>query len=87
MERFFFGMVDRLGMDTVTEMAEFAGIRTLGGTDAFRNLPLYMGAQRSRTPRGLDEIKRIPTREDLRLRLPRLMYPPSNSSFRLSSTA
>jgi hypothetical protein len=52
MERFFFGMVDRLGMSAVTEMAEFAGIGTLGGPDAFRNLPPYMGAQRFRTPRA-----------------------------------
>jgi hypothetical protein len=66
MERFFFGQVDRLGAAAVTEMAEFAGIGTLsGGTDAFRNLPPYMGAQRFRTPRGLDEVKKISAWEDL----------------------
>jgi hypothetical protein len=65
MERFFFGPVDQLGMAAVTEMAEFAGIRTLSGPDAFRNLPPYMGAQRFRTPRGLDEIKKISAREDV----------------------
>ena len=58
-------MVDQLGMKAVTEMAEFAGIGTLSGPDAFRNLPPYMGAQRFRTPRGLDEIRKIFTREDL----------------------
>jgi hypothetical protein len=58
-------MVDRLGMNAVTEMAEFSGIGTLSGPDAFKNLPPYMGAQRFRTPRGLDEIRRISTREDL----------------------
>jgi hypothetical protein len=52
MERLFFGQVDRLGMAAVTEMAEFAGIGTLSGPDAFRNLPPYMGAQRFRTPKG-----------------------------------
>jgi len=65
MERLFFGMVDRLGMSAVTEMAEFAGIGSLSGPDAFRNLPPYMGAQRFRTPRGLDEIKKISSWEDL----------------------
>jgi len=65
MERLFFGQVDRLGMAAVPEMAEFAGIRTLRGPDAFRNLPPYMGAQRFRTPRGLDEVKKILAREDL----------------------
>jgi len=65
MERLFFGQVDRLGMAAVTEMAEFAGIRTLSSPDAFGNLPPYMGAQRFRTPRGLDEVKKISAREDL----------------------
>jgi hypothetical protein len=85
MERMFFGDVDRLGMASVTDMAEFAGIGTLSGPDAFRNLPAYMGAQRFRTPRGLDEVKIIASREDLspigevyvstrRYRLPRELY-------------
>jgi len=65
MERFFFGEVDRLGMAAVTKMAEFAGIRTLSGTDAVKNLPPYMGAQCFRTPRGLDQIKKISAWEDL----------------------
>src|SRR5258708_6316739 len=65
MERFFFGMVDRLGMSDVTEMAEFAGVGSLSGPDAFRNLPPYMGAQRFRTPRGLYEITKISSCEDL----------------------
>ncbi len=65
MERLFFGMVDRLAMSAVTEMAEFAGIGTLSGPDAFRNLQPYMGAQRFRTPRGLDDIKKISSWEDL----------------------
>lgn len=65
MERFFFGQVDQLGMAAVTEMATFGGIGTLSGPDAFRNLPPYMGAQRFRTPRGLDELKKISAWEDL----------------------
>jgi hypothetical protein len=65
MERLFFGMVDRLGNSAMTEMAEFAGVGTLSSPDAFRNLPPYMGAQRFRTPRGLDEIKKISTWEDV----------------------
>jgi hypothetical protein len=65
MEQFFFGMVDRLGMSAGTEMAEFAGIRSLSVPDAFRNLPSYMGAQRFRTPKGLDEIKKLSSWEDL----------------------
>src|SRR5271169_245979 len=85
MEKFFFGVVDRLGMSAVTEMAEFAGMGTLSNIDAFRNLPPYMGAQHFRVPRGLDQIKKIYTREDvtpfaevyvstLRFRLPPEFY-------------
>ena len=47
MERLFFGMVDRLGMSAVTEMAEFAGIGSLRGPDAFRNLPSTFIAESS----------------------------------------
>jgi hypothetical protein len=65
MERVFFGQADRLGMAAVAEMAEYAGIRTLSSPDKFRNLAPYMGAQRFRTPRGLDEVKKISSWEDL----------------------
>jgi hypothetical protein len=58
MEKLFFGEIDRLGHAAVTEIAEFAGISKSSGPDAFRNLPAYMGAQRFRTPRGLDELKK-----------------------------
>jgi len=65
MERMFFGSVDSMGLSAVPAVAGFEGISTLNGPDAFRNLPAYMGAQRFRTPRGLDEIKRISGWEDL----------------------
>jgi hypothetical protein len=65
MERLFFGQVDQLGMVAVTEMAEFAGLRTFSGPDAFRNMAPYMGAQRFRTPRGLDEVEKSSMWEDL----------------------
>jgi hypothetical protein len=57
MERLFFGRVDSLGSEAVQRIAEFSGI-TKGFMDAFRNVPSYMGAQRFRTPRGLDEVRR-----------------------------
>ena len=58
MEKMFFGEIDRLGHGAVAEIAEFAGITKSSGPDAFRNLPAYMGAQRFRTPRGLDDLKK-----------------------------
>jgi hypothetical protein len=55
MEKLFFGAIDVQGRDAVCQFAEFAGI-TKAGMDAFRVVAPYMGAQRFRTPRGLDEL-------------------------------
>jgi hypothetical protein len=57
MERFFFGAIDSRGRKAVSEFAEFKGI-SKGAADAFRDVAPYMGAQRFRTPRGLDFIKK-----------------------------
>ena len=64
MERWFFGKIDSMGHAAVSHVADFQGVTesvTRGaektGMDAFRDLPAYMGAQRFRVPRGLDEIK------------------------------
>jgi hypothetical protein len=57
MERMFFGDIDNRGRGAVTHFADFHELSD-GTPDAFRDLAPYMGAQRFRTPRGLDEIKR-----------------------------
>jgi hypothetical protein len=57
MEKLFFGVVDDRGAVAVTRLANYQGIAE-GMSDAIRNLGPYMGAQRFRTPRGLDEIKK-----------------------------
>jgi hypothetical protein len=56
MERIFFGEIDRRGLKAVEHFAEFSGL-TESTPTAFRNLVPYMGAQRFRTPRGLDDIR------------------------------
>jgi hypothetical protein len=56
MERLFFGNIDHLGQFAVAQFAKFTGI-TDGVGKAFQILGPYMGAQRFRTPRGLEEIK------------------------------
>jgi hypothetical protein len=65
MERAFFGNIDNMGHHAVSQIAEFQGLSNSvaqgaekSGMDAFRDLPPYMGAQRFRVPRGLDEIKK-----------------------------
>lgn len=58
MEKRFFGKIDDLGHDAVSQFAEFNGV-TDGIMDAYQNIAPYMGAQRFRTPRGLDDIKRL----------------------------
>jgi hypothetical protein len=58
MERFFFGAIDSRGRTAVSEFAEFKGI-SKGAADAFRDMSPYMGAQRFRTPRGLDFIRKL----------------------------
>ena len=63
MERMFFGPVDNFGRNAVVRFAEFEEI-TDDIVEAFRHLTPYMGAQRFRTPRGLDEIKKRATWND-----------------------
>jgi len=65
MERIFFGVIDARGRNAVTDISEFEGISKSKSPDAFKNLAPFMGAQRFRTPRGLDEIEKIISREDL----------------------
>jgi hypothetical protein len=56
MERMFFGEIDNRGRGAVEHFANFQGLS--GETpDAFQDLVPYMGAQRFRTPRGLDDLK------------------------------
>jgi hypothetical protein len=57
MEKIFFGMVDTRGHDAVETFRDYAGL-SKRAIDDFKSLVGYMGAQRFRTPRGLDEIKR-----------------------------
>src|SRR5258708_6823186 len=57
MEKLFFGMVDTRGREAVARLADYQGFAP-GVADALRDLVPYMGAQRFRTPRGLDEIKK-----------------------------
>ena len=56
LERLFFGEIDSKGHFAVEHFGKFQGI-TDGTGDAFKYLAPYMGAQRFRTPRGLDEIQ------------------------------
>jgi hypothetical protein len=57
MEKLFFGVIDGLGRKAVENFAEYSGI-TDETHSAFDNLSPYMGAQRFRTPRALDLIKK-----------------------------
>jgi hypothetical protein len=63
MERFFFGMIDSVGCGAVADLASFEGI-TAQIARSFRYLTGYMGAQRFRTPRGLEEIRQRLRRQD-----------------------
>jgi hypothetical protein len=56
-ESHFFGVVDSRGRDAVSYFAEFNGIEA-PAWDAGGNLGPYMDAQKFRTPRGLDLIKK-----------------------------
>jgi len=58
MERVFFGAIDNRGHDAVSRFAEYNGA-TDSIVKAFNSMVLYMGAQRFRTPRGLENIKRL----------------------------
>jgi hypothetical protein len=62
-ERLFFEEVDRLGREAVELTADYRGFSSKGSLNknvgtALQNLVTYMGAQRFRTPRGLDLIKK-----------------------------
>jgi hypothetical protein len=56
MEHFFFGAIDNFGCGAVAELANFEGI-TDKLVKSFRYFNAYMGAQRFRTPRGLEGVK------------------------------
>lgn len=57
-ERFFFGEVDELGRDAVAIIADYDGTVNEEFGNAARDVITYMGAQRFRTPRGLDLLKK-----------------------------
>lgn len=56
LERFFFGSIDDFGANSMPSIGGFAGIDDKV-CEAFQPFVRYMGAQRFRTPRGLEEIK------------------------------
>jgi len=56
LEQFFFGTIDNDSPRAVAQYADFHGIDD-GVCESFQPLVRYMGAQRFRTPRGLEEIK------------------------------
>ena len=62
-ERTFFGGIDGRGQYAIPIFSSFTGI-TKGGLDWFWDFGMFMGAQRFRTPRGLDEIKVRAGRDD-----------------------
>lgn len=57
LETYLFGMVDKRGSATARFFDTYSGLKS-GINEAFTDLIGYMGAQRFRTPRGLDWIKR-----------------------------
>jgi Protein of unknown function (DUF4238) len=65
MEKFFFGAVDSHGAKATAHFRDYQGV-TAGTGDAAQALTAYMGAQRFRTPRGLDEIKKRASSENQR---------------------
>lgn len=56
MEKRFFGEIDRLGKQAVELFTDYGGFAKVH-PDNFSFLAAYMGAQRFRTPRGLDYLK------------------------------
>lgn len=56
-ERQFFGIVDKRGAAAVDGFSKVTGFQK-GFTDSQRDILFYMGAQRFRTPRGLDWLKK-----------------------------
>jgi hypothetical protein len=57
MEGKFFGSIDQIGCAAVQHFANYAGFDK-DTPGMYQALLMYMGAQRFRTPRGLDEIKK-----------------------------
>jgi len=57
LEQFFFGTIDNDSPRAVAQFGDFHGIDD-GVCESFQPFVRYMGAQRFRTPRGLEEIKR-----------------------------
>lgn len=60
MERQFFGRIDDSGKLAVERFADYVEI-TDGAIEALNYLPAYMGAQRFRTPRGLEQLRILAT--------------------------
>lgn len=57
-EKRFFGAIDNRGREAVEVFNNFNGFeKGVNFHGAFQNLPLYMDAQRFRTPRGLDFLR------------------------------
>ena len=57
-EKRFFGVVDSKGRESVEFFANY-NHDTDGAAQHFQALPVFMDAQRFRTPRGLDQLKRL----------------------------
>ncbi len=57
LEKSFFGTVDKRGAAATAFFDSYEGIKA-GTNETFRELIMYMGAQRFRTPRGLEWITR-----------------------------
>jgi hypothetical protein len=68
MEQRFFGEIDRLGRQAVGLFGDYGGLSKVH-PDTFNILTAYMGAQRFRTPRGLDYLKRETRQADHNLTL------------------
>jgi len=62
-EKAFFGEIDRRGAPAVELFGEYGGFDKVHPTN-FSILTRYMGAQRFRTPRGLDYLKRRTNQDD-----------------------
>jgi hypothetical protein len=59
LERRFFGHIDTIGKPAADVFTEYSGALKGGNVgQAFQNLVSYMGAQRFRTPRGFDDLRK-----------------------------
>jgi hypothetical protein len=57
-ERRFFGVIDNRGRNAVELFGDYSGFVKVG-PENFQVLPQYMGAQRFRTPKGLDYLRKM----------------------------